>query len=205
MPNTLPVKDRMKIERHDMPAQDPQARISNFNEVNQGFTPELAHEEALRCLNCKDAPCSQGCPVHVHIPDFIGQIVDGNGMKAAEVLLRDNLLPAVCGRVCPQEKFCESHCVLGKKGKPVAIGSLERFTADSTAAQRASQPITNMPAASGKKVALIGSGPSSLACAGDLIRMGHRSRSSKRCMLSAVCWFTVFPNSAYLKRSSRTK
>jgi len=173
MPNDLPLKERMKIERHAVPAQDAHARISNFDEVNQGFTPEMAGEEALRCLQCKDAPCSQGCPVHVHIPDFINQIVEGDMLKAADVLLQDNLLPAICGRVCPQEKFCESRCVLGKKGQPVAIGSLERYTADSTANQRAARPLGELPSATGKKVALIGSGPASLACAGDLIRMGH--------------------------------
>ncbi len=173
MPNDLPLKERMKIERHLMPAQDAQVRITNFDEVNQGFTPELAREEAMRCLQCKDAPCSQGCPVHVHIPDFINQIVEGDVLKAADVLLQDNLLPAICGRVCPQEKFCESRCVLGKKGLPVAIGSLERFTADSTSAQRAARPLGTLPPSTGKKVALIGSGPASLACAGDLIRMGH--------------------------------
>ena len=173
MPNDLPLKERMKIERHFMPAQDAHARITNFDEVNQGFTPELAREEAMRCLQCKDAPCSQGCPVHVHIPDFINQIVEGDALKAADVLLQDNLLPAICGRVCPQEKFCESRCVLGKKGSPVAIGSLERFTADSTSTQRAARPLVSLPPSTGKKVALIGSGPASLACAGDLIRMGH--------------------------------
>ncbi len=111
--------------------------------------------------------------MHVHIPDFINQIVEGDTLKAADVLLQDNLLPAICGRVCPQEKFCESRCVLGKKGLPVAIGSLERYTADATANQRAAQPVGELPPATGRKVALIGSGPASLACAGDLIRMGH--------------------------------
>ena len=171
--NPLPLKERMAIQRHTMPAQEPQKRVSNFKEVNQGFTPELAREEAQRCLQCKDAPCSQGCPVHVHIPDFIDQILAGNMLGAADAILQDNLLPAVCGRVCPQEKFCESQCVLGKKGNPVAIGSLERFTADSTAEARAARPQGEKPAPTGKKVALIGSGPSSLACAGDLIRFGH--------------------------------
>jgi glutamate synthase (NADPH/NADH) small chain len=171
--NDLPLKERMKIARHVMPAQDAQVRVTNFDEVNLGFTPELAREEAMRCLQCKDAPCSQGCPVHVHIPDFINQIVEGDVLKAADVLLQDNLLPAICGRVCPQEKFCEARCVLGKKGLPVAIGSLERYTADATANQRAARPVGELPPATGRKVALIGSGPASLACAGDLIRMGH--------------------------------
>ena len=171
--NKLTPKERMQIERHTMPAQAPQERIENFNEVNEGFTPEMAREEAQRCLQCKDAPCSQGCPVHVHIPDFIKQIIDGENLNAVDVILQDNLLPAICGRVCPQEKFCESRCVLGKRGKPVAIGSLERYTADSTSKDRAARPPAELPSATGKKVALIGSGPSSLACAGDLIRQGH--------------------------------
>lgn len=171
--NRLPPKERMKIQRHTMPAQDPGARITNFDEVNQGFTPEMAREEAQRCLQCKDAPCVQGCPVHIHIPDFIDQLIDGENLKAADIILNDSSLPAICGRVCPQEKMCESRCVLGKRGSPVAIGSLERFTADSTAAERAARPLADLPPATGKKIALIGSGPSSLSCAGDLIRYGH--------------------------------
>lgn len=171
--NKLPPKERMQIQRHSMPAQAPQKRIANFDEVNQGFTPEMAREEAQRCLQCKDAPCMQGCPVHVHIPDFIDQLIEGEYLKAADVILQDNLLPAICGRVCPQEKMCESRCVLAKKGLSVAIGSLERFTADSTSTERAARPLAELPPATGRKVALIGSGPSSLACAGDLIRMGH--------------------------------
>lgn len=116
----------------------------------------------------------QACPVHVHIPEFIDQILSDNMLGAADAILQDNLLPAICGRVCPQEKFCESRCVLGRKGLPVAIGSLERFTADTTSAERAARPLAQLAPASGKKVALIGSGPSSLACAGDLIRFGHQ-------------------------------
>jgi glutamate synthase (NADPH/NADH) small chain len=169
----LPLKERMKIPRHDMPAQSPAERIQNFNEVNLGYAVEMAREEASRCLQCKDAPCIQGCPVHVHIPEFIHRIVSGDFMMAADAILQDNLLPAICGRVCPQEKFCESRCVLGKKGLPVGIGYLERFTADSTSDQRAARPRPQLPPPTGKKVALIGSGPSSLACAGDLIRYGH--------------------------------
>lgn len=171
--NKLPPKERMKIKRHIMPSQPPQERVTNFNEVNQGFSPEMAREEALRCLQCKDAPCMQGCPVHVPIPFFINQLIDGNNLKAIDLILKENLLPAICGRVCPQEKMCESRCVLGKKGSPVAIGSLERFTADSTSTERAARPPVKLPPATGKKVALIGSGPSSLACAGDLVRFGH--------------------------------
>lgn len=171
--STLPLKERMKIERHPMAAQMPEERIGNFNEVNQGYAFNMAMEEAQRCLECKDAPCSQSCPVHVKIPQFITRIVAGDNQGAVDVILQDNFLPAICGRVCPQESLCESQCVLGKKGKPVAIGNLERFAADSTAELRAQRKEKVDIKPSGKKVALIGSGPASLACAGDLARMGH--------------------------------
>jgi len=171
--NEIPLKDRMKIPRHTMGAQAPEVRVGNFKEVNLGYSPEMALEEAQRCLECKDAPCSQSCPVHVRIPQFITRIVAGDNLGAVDTILQDNLLPAVCGRVCPQETLCESKCVLGKKGKPVAIGNLERFSADSTAEIRKErvEKVTAKP--TGKKVALIGSGPASLACAGDLARMGN--------------------------------
>lgn len=171
--SALPLKERMKIERHSMTAQLPEDRIGNFNEVNQGYAENMALEEAQRCLECKDAPCSQSCPVHVKIPQFITRIVEGDNLGAVDVILQDNFLPAICGRVCPQESLCESQCVLGKKGKPVAIGNLERFAADSTAVQRSERKEKVNIKPSGKKVALIGSGPASLACAGDLVRMGH--------------------------------
>lgn len=156
-----------------MTAQLPEERVGNFNEVNQGYKVQMAIEEAQRCLECKDAPCSQSCPVHVKIPQFITRIVEGDNLGAVDVILQDNFLPAICGRVCPQESLCESQCVLGKKGKPVAIGNLERFAADSTSALRAGRNEEVDIKPSGKKVALIGSGPASLACAGDLVRMGH--------------------------------
>lgn len=171
--SAIPLKERMKIERHPMTAQLPEERVGNFNEVNQGYKVQMAIEEAQRCLECKDAPCSQSCPVHVKIPQFITRIVEGDNLGAVDVILQDNFLPAICGRVCPQESLCESQCVLGKKGKPVAIGNLERFAADSTSALRAGRNEEVDIKPSGKKVALIGSGPASLACAGDLARMGH--------------------------------
>ncbi len=171
--NELSLKDRMKIDRHAIPAQRPDDRVKNFNEVNLGYSSEIARQEAMRCLNCKDAPCSGSCPVHVRIPEFISKIVDGDYLAAADTILHDNLLPAICGRVCPQENFCESQCVLAKKGRPVAIGNLERFAADSTTTLRLKRSEAVSSAPSGKKVALIGSGPASLACAGDLIRQGH--------------------------------
>lgn len=171
--NELPLKERMKINRHEMPAQKPVDRVTNFNEVNLGYSPEIALEEAQRCLQCKDAPCSKSCPVHVNIPDFLLKIVEGDPLAAADTILQDNFLPAICGRVCPQEELCESVCVLAKKGRSVAIGNLERYCADSTTPQRSKREETVTAKSTGKKVALVGSGPASLACAGDLIRLGH--------------------------------
>lgn len=171
--NNLPLKERMKIPRHPMPAQDPKQRVTNFQEVNLGFDEQTACVEASRCLECKDAPCMKGCPVHVHIPEFLSKICSGEYLEAANIILADNRLPAICGRVCPQENMCESLCVLGKKGQPVAIGALERFAADKTMDDRAIAPADKPPMHSGKNVAVVGSGPASLACAGDLIRMGH--------------------------------
>ncbi|MDP2964862.1 MAG: NADPH-dependent glutamate synthase [Pelolinea sp.] len=169
----IPLKERMKIQRHIMPAQDPEKRVHNFDEVNLGYAPQAAREEAMRCLQCKDAPCMQGCPVHVHIPDFIARIVGEDYLGAVDIILKDNRLPAICGRVCPQEEMCELCCVVGKKGLPVAIGNLERFSADVTSIQRAQRPVEKLPGPTGKQVAIIGSGPSALACAGDLVRFGH--------------------------------
>jgi glutamate synthase (NADPH) small chain len=171
--NQLPIKERMMIKRHEMPAQKPEVRVENFNEVNIGYSPEIALEEAQRCLQCKDAPCSKSCPVNVKIPEFLSKIVEGDMLSAVDTILQDNFLPAICGRVCPQEELCESHCVLAKKGKSVAIGNLERYTADSTTQMRSAREETVSASPTGKKITLVGSGPSSLACAGDLIRMGH--------------------------------
>ena len=171
--NELPLKERMKIERHPMPAQLPEERIENFDEVNKGYSLQIAQKEAQRCLQCKDAPCTKGCPVNVHIPEFLSHIIEGDLLGAADVILNDNFLPAICGRVCPQETLCESVCVLAKKGKPVAIGNLERFTADITTDLRSEREMEGAADTTRKKVALIGSGPSSLACAGDLARFGH--------------------------------
>jgi len=171
--NEIPLKERMKIMRHPIPAQSPEERIKNFEEVNSGYSPKMALAEAQRCLQCKAAPCTLACPVNVQIPEFIQQIVDGDSLAAADTILQDNFLPAICGRVCPQETLCESKCVLAKKGKPVAIGNLERFSADSTAPMREKREERVEAEHTGKKIALVGSGPASLACAGDLIRFGH--------------------------------
>ncbi|KLU61363.1 glutamate synthase [NADPH] small chain [Peptococcaceae bacterium CEB3] len=161
----------LKIPRHDMPCQDPAVRAHNFDEVALGYTEEMAVEEAKRCLQCKKPTCRSGCPVEVLIPDFIKQVAEGDFLAAAVTLKEKNSLPAVCGRVCPQESQCESQCILGKKGEPVAIGRLERFVADYEI--KFGESHAEKPAPTGKKVAIIGGGPSGLACAGDLAKAGH--------------------------------
>ena len=150
--STIPLKDRMKIDRHDMPEQDAAARAANFGEVNLGFSEQLALLEARRCIQCKEPKCVQGCPVMVNIPRFLEFVVDGDLPSAARSLFGDNALPAVTGRVCPQETQCECQCVRGVKGKPVAIGYLERFVADWARAHAGVVPIEPR-AATGKKVA----------------------------------------------------
>ncbi len=160
------------LKRHAMPAQPPEERIKNFREVALGYTPELALAEAERCLNCKNAPCMKGCPVGVHIPDFIAHIRAGELDKSAERLLADNNLPAVCGRVCPQENQCEKFCVRREKlGGSVAIGALERYVAD-YAAEKGIHPVAGERGSA--RVAVVGSGPASLSCAADLAKAGVR-------------------------------
>ena len=165
-------KERMKIPRQEMPEQDQVGRRSNFNEVNLGFTEELAKMEALRCIQCPKPSCIEGCPVGVKIGEFITLVAEGDFLGASAIMKEDNLLPAICGRVCPQEEQCEIKCVVGKKNEPVAIGRLERFIADyerETVGIRTPE----IKSKTGKKVAIIGSGPAGLSCAGDLIQMGH--------------------------------
>ena len=165
-------KERMKIPRQVMPEQDPAQRKNNFNEVNLGFTEELAKMEALRCIQCPKPTCIEGCPVGVKIGEFIALVADGDFLGAADKMKEDNLLPAICGRVCPQEEQCEIKCVVGKKNEPVAIGRLERFVADF---ERETVGIRtpNLKPKTKKKIAIVGSGPAGLSCAGDLIQMGH--------------------------------
>ncbi|HEY7598628.1 MAG TPA: NAD(P)-dependent oxidoreductase, partial [Candidatus Limnocylindrales bacterium] len=164
-------KERMTIERQHMPEQDAQLRATNFGEVNLGLTEHLAMLEAERCLQCKNPVCITGCPVRVNIPRFIDFMARGDMRAAADSLLDDNALPCVTGRVCPQETQCEAVCLRGKKGDPVAIGYLERFVADWANRNRESGPV--MPAASGKRVAIVGSGPAGLTAAGELAKRGH--------------------------------
>ncbi|MGI9666860.1 MAG: NADPH-dependent glutamate synthase [Acidimicrobiia bacterium] len=168
----LTKRERMAMDRTGMPTRDPSERAIDFDEVEMGFTSALAVVEASRCLNCRNPVCVEGCPVGVRIDEFIALLAEGNTSAAAEVIARDNVLPAICGRVCPQEAQCEGACVLAKKGRPIAIGSLERFVADAEL-RRLGRPPASKAAPSGRHVAVIGSGPSGLACAGDLARLGH--------------------------------
>lgn len=164
-------KPNMRPDKVEMPAQDPKVRARNFEEVTYGYTEEMAIEEATRCLQCKHRPCVEGCPVNVQIPEFIHLITEGNFEGAYQKILETNVLPAVCGRVCPQETQCESRCVRGIKHEPVGIGRLERFVADYHRAN--SEPVANKVESNGHKVAVIGSGPSGLSCAGDLSKLGY--------------------------------
>ena len=161
----------MSLTKNPMPSQDPNVRNKNFQEVALGYTEEQALDEAQRCLNCKAKPCMTGCPVMVHIPEFIAEVAKGNFEEAYQIISHTSALPAVCGRVCPQENQCEKYCVRGKKGDPVGIGRLERFVADWHNAHSTEAPAK--PAPNGHKVAVIGSGPAGLTCAGDLARKGY--------------------------------
>lgn len=165
-------KERMAIPRQKMIEQDPNIRNKNFSEVNLGYTAAMAMMEAERCIRCKKPVCIDGCPVSVKIPDFIQMIAEGKFKEAAAILKEDNALPAVCGRVCPQEEQCEKVCTVGKKNPPVAIGYLERFAADWERENIGLQIAEKKPS-TGKKVAIVGGGPAGLSCAGDLIMMGH--------------------------------
>ena len=165
MPNMSPKKN-------PMPSQDPKVRAHNFDEVAIGYTEEMALDEALRCLNCKNMPCSNGCPVNIHIPEFISKIKEGDFEGAYQVISKTSSLPAVCGRVCPQESQCEAKCVRGIKGEPVGIGRLERFVADWHNAHSTEAP--EVAPSNGHRVAIVGSGPSGLTCAGDLAKKGYK-------------------------------
>ncbi len=162
----------MMLQKVKMAEQNPKVRITNFDEVALGYTPEQAVQEAKRCLQCKKFPCVQGCPVEVDIPAFIQFIAEGDFIGAIRKIKEKNCLPAICGRVCPQEDQCEKLCALGKKGEPLAIGRLERFAADYERAQGMVE-IPPRPKSTGKRVAVIGSGPAGLIVAGDLARLGH--------------------------------
>ena len=161
----------MSLKKNPMPVQSAEERNKNFKEVALGYTEEDALSEAERCLHCKNKPCVSGCPVMVNIPDFIGKVKEKDYEGAYEIIAQTSSLPAVCGRVCPQETQCEKHCIRGIKGEPVGIGRLERFVADYHNAH--SDKLAEKPVSNGKKVAVIGSGPAGLTCAGDLAKKGY--------------------------------
>ena len=159
-------------KKHEMPVQEAKVRAHNFKEVALGYTPEIAVAEAQRCLNCKNKPCVDGCPVNISIPEFISKVKESDFEGAYNIIAQSSSLPAVCGRVCPQETQCESKCTLGIKFEPVGIGRLERFVADYHIEHYKGEPV--LPEPNGHKVAVIGSGPSGLTCAGDLAKKGYK-------------------------------
>ena len=177
-------KKNMSLTKVPMPEQAPDVRNKNFEEVALGYTAEMAMEEAARCLNCKNKPCVSGCPVNVPIPGFIEKVAEGDFEAAYEIITSENALPAICGRVCPQENQCEGKCVRGIKGQPVGIGRMERFVADYH--MEHAEPVKADIKKNGKKVAVVGSGPSGITCAGELIKKGY-DVSVFLSLLIAVC------------------
>lgn len=163
----------MQMNKTPMPEQDPRVRAHNFEEVATGYTAEMAIQEAQRCLDCRHKPCVEGCPVNVKIPDFIRLLKKGDARAAYDVIRQDNALPAICGRVCPQETQCEARCVRGIKGEPVGIGRLERYAADAAMAEQAADETKAKTENAKARVAVVGSGPAGLSCAGELNRMGY--------------------------------
>ena len=173
-PNPLPMRERMKVPRQHMPEQAAIARVHNFSEVNLGYSPELARQEAVRCLECRKPTCMENCPVGVKVREFVQFIVAGDFAAAAAKIREDNVLPAITGRVCPQEDHCEGSCLMAKKVEPLGIGYLERFIADYELRHGMGQ--LSAVKTSGKKVAIVGSGPAGLSAAGDLVQKGHQVR-----------------------------
>jgi len=165
--------DKLNLNRIHMPKQEPMVRARNFEEVAQGYTKEMALEEASRCLQCKKRNCVEGCPVNVNIPEFIFALQEDRMWDAVRELKANNALPGICGRVCPQESQCEAKCTLAKKGAPIAIGRLERYVADWERAQT-DKPKPEVAPSTGKKVAVVGSGPAGLTAAADLAKLGHQ-------------------------------
>ena len=163
----------MSMTKNPIPEQEPLVRNKNFDEVALGYTEEIAIDEAKRCLNCRQHPCVNGCPVNVRIPEFIAKVAEGEFEEAYKIITSTNSLPAFCGRVCPQEHQCEGKCVRGIKGESVGIGRLERFVADWHAAHADPNAKVEKPVSNGHRVAVVGSGPAGLTCAGDLARMGY--------------------------------
>src|SRR5450756_996001 len=182
----------LSLKKNEMPAQAPEIRNKNFLEVTLGYAEEQAIDEAKRCLNCKNKPCINGCPVKINIPAFIKEVIDGHFDVAYEVINQASSLPAVCGRVCPQESQCERYCVRAIKGDPVGIGRLERFVADCHNQQnnvKIEKPLQN-----GHKVAVIGSGPSGLTCAGDLAKIGYEVTVFEALHIAGGCLLYTSPS-----------
>lgn len=179
------MKRNMEPTKTAMPEQDAKKRAQNFSEVALGYTEQMAMSEAQRCLQCKNKPCVAGCPVYVQIPEFIGLIAEGKHMEAYDKIRETNNLPAICGRVCPQEGQCEKLCVRGIKNEPVAIGRLERFCADYAIEHGAAPTACALP--TGKKAAVIGSGPAGLTCAADLAMLGVFLLEKKSARREACC------------------
>lgn len=163
---------KVRVPRQPMPEQDPAVRVTNFDEVPLGFSPETAMVEAARCIQCKKPGCLGACPVNIDIPAFLQLVADGDFLGAASKVRETNALPAVCGRVCPQEDQCEGSCVLGKRFEPVAVGRLERFVADYERAHGGHE-LPEIPPSTGRRIAVVGAGPAGLTIAGDLVKMGH--------------------------------
>lgn len=157
-----------------MPSQEPKVRVKNFSSVALGYTPEMAKEEASRCLQCPKRPCVGGCPVGIQIPDFIKALAEDNLPEAARILKASNALPAICGRVCPQETQCEKVCSLAPRKAPIAIGRLERYVADWERNNKPKETQIKLPKSTGKKIAVVGSGPAGLTAAADLAKLGHK-------------------------------
>lgn len=187
--------DRMK--RTPIKEQEPKVRATNFKEVCLGYTKEEAVKEASRCLNCKKPMCVTQCPVSINIPAFIQQVKEENFEEAAKIIAKSSALPAVCGRVCPQESQCEGKCVLGIKGEAVAIGKLERFVADWS--RENNVDLSQRKPSNGKKVAVVGSGPSGLTCAGDLAKLGYDVTIFEALHEAGGVLVMEFQNSDFLK------
>ena len=165
---------KINLNRVSMPKQDPQLRVKNFEEVALGYSYQQAKAEAERCIQCPKPTCIEGCPVEINIPGFVKAIADDDMSEAVKILKDKNSLPGICGRVCPQEIQCESQCILAKKGAPIAIGRLERYVADWELANLEPSALpTGKPESTGKRVAVVGSGPASLTAAADLAKLGH--------------------------------
>jgi len=194
-------KKKNKLPRTLAPERNPEERRHDFKEVTLGYTPAMAQLEASRCIQCKKPKCVLGCPVRVGIPEFINLVAKGKFLEAAEVVKKTNAFPGITGRVCPQEDQCEKHCVIGIKGEPINIGQLERFVADYARRSDAKEP-SPRPPATGKKVAIIGSGPAGLAAAGDLAKRGHEVVLFEALHEPGAYCFMVFRNSACPRKSS---